>query len=138
MDEVLAAVADASRGVTGLQASIVFGSVLDRTTPGDLDVALLWTEELDARERWRRANAVAGDIEHRLQQRGLDVDVKDLRVLPPVLQHRVLRDGRPAYVADRRALVRFSSETLPRALDFLVFHQRTLRDTASRIARDGR
>lgn len=134
MDDVLAAVADASRDVEGLQATIVFGSVLEREHPGDLDVAFLWAEDIEPRDRWRRANVVAADVEHRL---GLDVDVKDLRALPLVLQHRVLRDGRQAYVADRRALVRFSSETLPRALDFLVFHRRTLEGIARRIAGDG-
>jgi hypothetical protein len=136
MEEVLAAVADASRGVAGLQAAIVFGSVLERDHPGDLDVAFLWAEDVSSEDRWRRANGVAADVEHRLTSRGLNVDVKDLRALPLVLQHRVLRDGRQVYVADRRALVRFSSETLPRALDFLVFHRRTLQGIARRIAGD--
>jgi hypothetical protein len=138
MDGVLEAVAEACRGAEGLQAALVFGSTLERDDPGDLDVAFLWEEDLDPAERWRRANRIAADVEHRLVQLGLNVDVKDLRALPLVLQHRVLRDGRAAYVADRRALVRFNSETVPRALDFLPFHRRMLQASARRLARDGR
>jgi hypothetical protein len=134
--DVLDAVAEACRGCEGLQAALVFGSVLSRRDPADLDLALLWAESVDAGERWRLANRIAADVEHRLPHPGLNVDVKDLRALPLVLQHRVLRDGRAAYVADRRALVRFSSETVPRALDFLPFHRRMLRAAARRLADD--
>lgn len=137
MRDVLEPVAAACAGVEGLQAAIVFGSVLEHGQPGDLDLALLWDPELDPAERWRRGNRVAAEVEHRLAPRGLGVDLKDLRRLPLILQHRVLRDGRTAYVADRRALVRFSSETVPRALDFLPFYRRALRAAAGKLARDG-
>ncbi len=135
MQAFLDAVAAACAGVPGLQAAIVFGSAVARDDPEDLDLALLWDETLDARECWRRGNQIAGDVEHRLGRRALNVDVKDLRRLPLVLQYRVLRDGRVAYVADRRALVRFNSETVPRALDFLPFHRRALLAAARRLAR---
>jgi predicted nucleotidyltransferase len=135
VQELLEAVAAACRGVDGLQAAIVFGSAVVREDPADLDLALLWDDSLDARECWRRGNRVAGEVEHRLGRRALNVDVKDLRRLPLVLQHRVLRDGRVAYVADRRALVRFNSETVPCALDFLPFHRRALLAAARRLAR---
>jgi hypothetical protein len=137
VEELLAAVADACAGVDGLQAGIVFGSALERSDPHDLDVALLWQEDLPDSERWRRAEAVAAGIEHRLASRGLNVDVKDLRRLSLVLQHRVLRDGRAVAVADRRAWVRFVSETVPRALDFLPAHRRMLEASARRLARVG-
>ena len=39
-----------------------------------------------------------------------------------------------ACVADRRALVRFNSETVPRALDFLPFYRRMLEASARRLA----
>ena len=106
-------------------------------SPNDLDVAFLWRDDLPARERWVRANRIAADIEHRLAARGIEVDVSDLRALPLVLQHRVLREGRAVFVADRHALVRFVSETLPLALDFLPFHRRMLEASARRLARDG-
>jgi predicted nucleotidyltransferase len=138
MQGVLEAVAEACRGVEELQAALVFGSVLERDNPGDLDIAFLWTENLDGEERWRRANRIAADLEHRLAHLGLNVDLKDLRTIPLVLQHRILRDGRVAYVADRRALIRFNAETVPRALDFLPFHRRMLRASARRLAGDGR
>lgn len=132
--EVIAAVATACEGVEGLQAAIVFGSVLARADPADLDLALLWCEDLSPADRCERAERVAAEVEHALRTRGLSVDVKDLRSLPLVIQHRVLRDGRAAYVADRRAFVRFVSETVPRALDFLPFHRRALLAAARRLA----
>ncbi|MCC6900763.1 MAG: hypothetical protein IT377_17415 [Polyangiaceae bacterium] len=129
-------VAAACRDVPDLEAAIVFGSVLTSDAPGDLDLALLWRAELSPDERWQRANRVAGEIEHALAaQSPLEVDVKDLRALPLVLQHRVLATGKPVLVADRRALVRFSSVILPQALDFLPFHRRGLRAAAERLAK---
>lgn len=134
---LLDAVAAACEGVEGLQATLVFGSALRSPAPQDIDVAFLWLADLPARERWVRGNRIAADVEHRLAARGLEVDVNDLRALPLVLQHRVLQEGRAVFVADRRALVRFTSETVPRALDFLPFHRRMLEASARRLVRDG-
>ena len=131
--DLMATVAAACRGVQGLQAAIVFGSALDHSDPGDLDLALLWQDDLQPSARCERAERVAADLEHALRTRDLGVDVKDLRSLPLAIQHRVLRDGRHAYVADRRALVRFISETVPRALDFLPFYRRALLAAARRL-----
>lgn len=132
--DLFATVATACEGTDGLEAVIVFGSALTRSDPGDLDLALLWRQELPPLDRVERAERIAAALEHALRERDLSVDVSDLRSLPLVMQHRVLRDGRPAYVADRRALVRFSSETVPRALDFLPFHRRALLAAARRLA----
>ena len=137
VQDLLDATATACEGVEGLQAALVFGSALRSASPDDLDVAFLWRDDLPARERWVRANRIAAGIEHRLAARGIEVDVNDLRALPLVLQHRVLREGCAVFVVDRRALVRFMSETLPRALDFLPFHRRMLEASARRLARDG-
>jgi hypothetical protein len=134
--DLLPVVARVCHGVEGLQAAMVFGSALTRDDPGDLDLALLWDPALGARERCDRSERIAADLEHALRSLDLSVDVKDLRALPLLLQHRVLRDGRVAYVADRRALIRFNSETVPRALDFLPFHRRALLAAARRMARD--
>jgi hypothetical protein len=98
-------------------------------------LALLWSLSLSPGERWQRANRVASDLEHRIAARGLGVDVKDLRSLPLALQFRVLREGQRVYVADRQALVRFQSETIPLALDFLPFQRRALEASARRLAR---
>lgn len=136
VEDLAAIVADACREADGLQAAVLFGSALESDQPGDVDVALLWQPELAAEERWRRANRIAADIEHRIAERDLDVDIKDLRDLPLVLQHRVLQTGTLAWVGDRRAWVRFNSETIPRALDFLPFYRRALRESARRLARD--
>jgi predicted nucleotidyltransferase len=135
--DLLDTIAAACAGVDGLEAAIVFGSVLESRSPEDLDLALLWRPDLPDRERWRRAEAIAADAEHRPGAGGLVVDVKDLRRLPLVLQHRVLRDGKAVYVADRRALVRFTSETVPRALDFLPAYRRMLEASARSVARVG-
>jgi predicted nucleotidyltransferase len=129
------AAAAACEGVPDLQAAIVFGSVLSGKDPRDLDLALLWSPELPTAERWQRANRIASDLEHRIVESGLGVDVKDLRSLPLALQFRVLRDGRQVYVPDRQAMVRFQSETIPLALDFLPFRQRALEASARRLAR---
>ncbi len=134
--DLLTTVAAACQGVEGLQAAIVFGSALTRPDPGDVDLALLWDDAVPLRLRTDRGERIAADLEHALRATRLGVDVKDLRSLPLVLQHRVLRDGRPAHVADRRALVRFSSETIPRALDFLPFYRRALEASIRRMARE--
>ncbi len=134
MESLTEIVTAACRGVDGLQAAIVFGSVLTSAAPGDVDLALLWREALAPEERWKLANQIAGEIEHALASRGLNVDVKDLRTLPLVLQHRVLQTGARAYVADQRALVRFTSVIVPQALDFLPFYRRALRASALRLA----
>jgi hypothetical protein len=133
--EFCSAAAAACEAVSDLQAGIVFGSALSSEHPSDLDLALLWHPSLTVEERWKRANRVASDLEHRIAYSGLGVDVKDLRSLPLALQFRVLRDGQRVYVADRQALVRFQSETIPLALDFLPFRQRALEASARRLAR---
>jgi hypothetical protein len=79
--DLLADVARACEGVEGLQAAIVFGSVLERADPGDLDLALLWREDVAAADRCERGERVAADAEHALRARDLGVDVKDLRSL---------------------------------------------------------
>lgn len=134
------AVAEACAGCAdteGLQAALVFGSALCSEHPNDLDVALLWSESLSTVERWRRANRLAAEIERRLPAPRLAVDVKDLRSLSLPLQYRVLREGVEAFVADRRALVRFASLVLPQALDFLPRYYGMLRASARRLARVG-
>jgi hypothetical protein len=131
----LGAAADACQGVPDLQAGIVFGSALSANDPRDLDLALLWSPDLPPEERWQRANRVASDLEHRIAESGLGVDVKDLRSLPLALKFRVLRDGRQVYVPDRHAMVRFQSETIPLVLDFLPFQRRALEAAAQRSAR---
>ena len=125
----------ACAGTPDLQAAIVFGSVLTSAEPRDLDLALLWNPVLPEAERWQRANHVATEVERACGAGALNVDVKDLRALPLVLQHRVLRDGHVSWVGDRRALVRFNSETVPRALDYLPAYRRMLRDSAEELRR---
>jgi Polymerase beta, Nucleotidyltransferase len=134
-EALCSAAAAACEAVPGLQAGIVFGSALSTHQPRDLDLALLWLPVLTADERWQRANRLAAELEHRIVASGLGVDVKDLRALPLALQFRVLRDGQRVYVADRKALVRFQSETIPLALDFLPFRRRALEASARRLLR---
>jgi hypothetical protein len=134
--DFIAIVGEVCRDASGLQAAVVFGSALQTDRPGDLDLALLWAPDLSGEERWRRANRIASAIEHRLAGDDLNVDVKDLRSLPLVLQHRVLQGGKLAYLGNRQAWVRFNSETVPRALDFLPFYRRALRASARKAAGD--
>lgn len=137
MNARIDAVKSACRGVDGLEAAVVFGSVLRSERPRDLDVALLWRSELDATECWRRANRIAGLIERALPGPGLNVDVKDLRRLDIPIRFRVLRDGVVAFQSDRRAFVRFKAETMSIALDFLPWYERSLRASAKRLADGG-
>jgi hypothetical protein len=134
-NELLEAAASACNQVQGLQAAIVFGSALTSEHPRDLDLALLWEPSLGVEERWARANIVAAEIEHRIAAFALSVDVKDLRSLPLALQFRVLKEGQRVCVADQHSLVRFQSETVPLALDFLPFQRRALAAAARRLAR---
>lgn len=92
----------ACEGAAALQAAVVFGSALRVDDPGDLDLALLWDPGLPDDLRWRRADDIAAELEHRLVSDELAVDVQDLRRLPLALQFRVLREGRPVLVVDRR------------------------------------
>jgi hypothetical protein len=137
MIDFAAIVAEACKDAPDLQAAVVFGSALETDRPGDLDLALLWPTDLAVEERWRRANAIASAVEHRLAGHDLNVDVKDLRALPLVLQHRVLQTGKVASLRDRKAWVRFNYETVPRALDFLPFYRRALRASVRKAAGDG-
>ena len=132
--ELRAAVTAACHDVVGLQAALVFGSALRRPDPGDIDLALLWAEGVSTEDRWRVGNRIAGEIEQQLRATGLNVDLKDLRALPLPLQYRVLQEGQAVYVSDRRAFVRFSAETVPRALDFLPFYRQSLRMAARKLA----
>lgn len=131
IEAIRAACADAP----DLQAAVLFGSALESDCPNDVDLALLWPADVPVEARFRRATRVAAEIEHRIAETGLNVDVKDLRALPISLQFRVLREGRRVTVRDQRAWVRFQSDTVPLALDFLPFHRRALVEAAHRLAR---
>lgn len=130
------AIRSACEGAPGLEAALLFGSAARGiTAPRDVDVAFLWREDVPPFERLRRATLLATKIERALPpDRRVPVDAQDLRRLPLPVQHRALREGRRAHVADAAALVRFQTRTLSQALDQLPSYYRTL-EAAARNAR---
>ena len=134
---LLDTVARTAEATPGLVALYVFGSALrpSGAPPRDLDVAVVWDEELPAEERWKRGQALARRIEVATPQ--LPVDLIDLRDAPPALQHRVLSEGRRVTDAAPVARVRFEAETLSRALDFIEWQKPFLDRWLQRMA-DGR
>jgi len=76
----------------------------------DVDLAVLFLPDIPRSERFNRLLSVMGafmDIFHRS-----DVFVADLDDAPPLLRHRVYRDGKLLYCADDQLRVKFMTEAL--------------------------
>jgi uncharacterized protein len=99
----------------GVVAAYLFGSRARGTARrgSDIDVAVWLDPRLGPRERLDRQLALAADLEGRAG----DVDVVVLNDAPPLLRHRVLRDG--IVILDREPVlhVRLRTDALIEFLD---------------------
>lgn len=100
-----------------LDCAYLFGSVArgEAGPLSDCDVALLFRESLPPHARLETAAAIIDQVQ-RID--GTRIDVVILNEAPPALRHRVIRDGRPLFVADDTRRVRFEHQTLREFLDF--------------------
>lgn len=115
-------------------AAYLFGSQA-RGAPGplsDIDLAVWAHPELDRRERWSLHEGLTGKAADAL---GTDaVQVVILNDAPPLLAHRVLREGRRLADADPTLRVRLETSAIVRYLDTLALREEIGRGLARRLA----
>ena len=91
-------------------AAILFGSVArgDTRPDSDIDVGVLLTREAAKKgiNRSRLISEIIGVLGRN------DVDVVILNTAPPLLLHRVVRDGHVVYAADNGALAEFTIKAI--------------------------
>ncbi|MPZ17677.1 MAG: hypothetical protein GEV06_07185 [Luteitalea sp.] len=114
----------------------VFGSVARRDAGplSDVDLAILFDDDVDVSRRFELAAALVEEAERATEQQ---VDLAILNEAPPLLRHRVVRDGRLLYTRDERRRVAFEARALTEYLDFQPVLARFDRILLSR-AREGR
>lgn len=76
----------------------------------DVDVAVLFAENLSANDRFDQLLAIIGELMSLFKRN--DVFVADLAQATPLLRHEVSREGRLLYCADDRVRVKFVTEAL--------------------------
>ena len=84
--------------VASLSAVYVFGSQVTghATAESDLDVALLTDDDLSAEELWDLSSSLANLVK-------CDVDLLDLRGASPVMQYRIITNGKCVWAKDSQA-----------------------------------
>ena len=87
-------------------AGYIFGSMAQgQAKPGgDLDVAVLLSDDLDGEARFMRRLRLGTEVEEAI---GYRTDLVVLNDAPPLLQHQVLKHGRLVFERDRAARVEF-------------------------------
>lgn len=97
----------------------LFGSLArgDAGATSDVDVAVYLDEGLTALERGRFALELAAELMSQLARN--DVDVVVLNSAPPLLYHRVLRDGERLLTRDLVATTRREGQALSRYCDWV-------------------
>lgn len=125
------AVEDAASGSEGRIVAAVYlhgSAARGRTTPlSDVDVAVLFGEDVPERERDREASrigtAVARGLADREDGGGREVEVRDLDALPLAVRGRVVTEGTLVSSGDDVRRVRFEDLTRRRYHDFLPFER---------------
>ena len=109
--------ASCGRSRFGVRCAYAFGSLV-RAEGGplsDLDLAVLFDDDVSASRRLDLAAALAEEAERRAGRR---VDILILNEAPPALRYRVVCDGRLLYARDERSRVAFEARALDEFLDF--------------------
>ncbi len=121
--EIITALGRAISSRPRIAAAYLYGSVTASRTTGlsDVDVAVLFGEDVDAGARRLFASEIAAELVRAVPGRAMDV--RDLDELPLVLQGRVLTEGILAGSNDPVRRVRFETDTRMRYFDFLPFHR---------------
>lgn len=107
-------------------AAYLYGSVArgDATPLSDVDVAILFVEEVgEQRRRELLAEIAAELVRHGV---GCSLDVRDFGDLALTVQGRVLTEGVLAHANDEVRRVRFETSVRMRYFDFLPFHRRDI------------
>lgn len=121
--DLLAVLARAVSSRPHIAAAYLYGSAATGSTTSlsDLDVAILFAEEVDDGSRRLIASSLAADLARSFPGRA--IDVRDLDELPLVVQGRVLTEGILCGANDPVRRVRFETGTRMRYFDFLPFHR---------------
>ncbi len=100
-----------------VQFAYLFGSqATGKVTPmSDVDFALIFQDELSARERLRLRLHVMALFSEVLQRN--DIDVADLNEADEVLRYQVLKHGRLIFCRDKAAQIEFFVRTLHEYFD---------------------
>ena len=106
-----------ARSLSGVQCAYAFGSVarVEEGPLSDLDLAVLFDDEMPAARRLDQAAALTEEVE---RVAGRRADILILNESPPALRYRVVCDGRLLYARDERRRVAFESQALDEFLDF--------------------
>ncbi|MCL6639677.1 MAG: nucleotidyltransferase domain-containing protein [Firmicutes bacterium] len=102
---------------TGIDAVYLFGSGAKGTMreKSDIDLAVLFNPAAGNKlSRFDRLLAMAGDLE---SMSGRHVDVVDIREVPPVLQHQILKHGRCIVEKDGKSRISFEVDSRRRYFD---------------------
>ncbi len=114
-NDLSAKLSDYFAPIEGVEAVFMFGSTArgDHRRSSDLDLAVL-LDHATAQKGVDRAKWLA-DL-FRVVGRN-DIDLVILNRAPAVLKHRILRDGRVAYVRSNRAVAEFSIRAMQEYVD---------------------
>jgi predicted nucleotidyltransferase len=106
-------------------AGYLFGSVAraESTPLSDVDVALLFAEEMPTEDRERRAARFGAAVSRRIPGGPHEADVHDIEELPLAVRGRVLVEGVRTGGTDSPRRVAFEDVTLRRYFDFLPHHR---------------
>ena len=110
-------------------AVYVYGSTVrsEVTALSDLDLAVLFREDVPEDRRWRLLPKLGSAVARSLAEESAgsrEVDVHDLASLPLAVRGRVLTEGVLVVSADHVRRVRFEELTRRRYFDFLPFRER--------------
>jgi len=116
---LLVALRDALEARPEVLEAYLFGSCARGGTgaTSDVDVAAFFDEQMSAAERRRRVLELTAELIGRLGRN--DIDVVALNAAPPLLYHRVLRDGERLLARDLVATTRREGEALSRYCDWV-------------------
>ncbi len=117
-------------------AAYVFGSVAEgkQHAHSDVDVAVLFDDELDAGQRFRRSLEVGGALETALRT---SVDLVVLNGAPPLLAFRVIQNGVLAVENDRTQRCLFQMRAMNRYYDAKRFLEYQRAEAIRRIQQKG-
>lgn len=128
VEDFLSSVADDPVAAIYLYGSAARGQV---TGLSDLDVAVLYREEMTEDRRWRVLPGLGSAVARSLAVDGTnapDVDVHDLASMPIAVQGRVLTEGVVILSTDEVRRVRFEELARRRYFDFLPFQERDTKE----------
>ncbi len=93
----------------------------------DIDIAVCFDEAIPCDEHFDLRLEVLGELTDLFQTD--DIDLVVLNEAPPLLAHRILRDGRLLFSADRRARLRFETRAVLKYLDWKPYLDKYTRQT---------